>query len=88
MYFYAQLNENNICVGVSQLSGEVTADNMVQIESADTGYLWKKFQDNTWSTESFEPQTEAPITEFEQLKQNQALMQAALDDLLLTEGGI
>lgn len=31
MNFYAQLNAGNICEGVSQLSGEVIADNMIAI---------------------------------------------------------
>ena len=30
-YLYAQLDENNICMGISQLSGEVTAANMIRL---------------------------------------------------------
>lgn len=68
MKFYAQLNENNICIGISQLSGEVIQDNMVDIQSADSDKLWRKYENSAWSAEKFEPQTTAPITEFETLK--------------------
>jgi len=86
MHIYAQLNENNICIGISQLSGEVIAENMIEIESPDASFLWKKHENGTWLAEKFEPQTTAPLTEFEQVKQRQELMQAALDELIL--GGI
>lgn len=68
MKFYAQLNENNICIGISQLSGEVIQSNMIEIQSADNSYLWRKYENSTWSNEKFEPQSTAPITEFEALK--------------------
>ena len=46
--FYAQLNENNICVGVSQLSGEVKAENMIEIEAYDALLLGKKYDSGAW----------------------------------------
>lgn len=55
MKFYAQLNENNICIGISQLSGEVTADNMIEIETASNDFLWRKYNNGVWSDEKFEP---------------------------------
>lgn len=68
MKFYAQLNENKVCIGISQLSGEVIQDNMIEIPSADAGCLWKKYENGAWSTGTFEPQSTAPITEFEAVK--------------------
>ncbi|MFZ5639071.1 MAG: hypothetical protein ACOY4Q_00005 [Bacillota bacterium] len=85
---YAQLNENGVCIGVSQLSGVVEQSNMIEIPALDTDYLWKKYENGQWSAEKFEPQTTAPITEFEELKQRQELMQAALDDLILGGGAL
>ena len=35
MYKYAQLNDKNEVVGISYLSGEVTADNMILINDRD-----------------------------------------------------
>lgn len=84
--FYAQLNENNICIGISQLSGEVTNSKMIIIESADTDKLWRKYEGGVWSIEKYEPVSTAPIDEFTQLKTNQALIQAALDDIILNMG--
>lgn len=75
MKFYAQLNENKICIGISQLSGEVIHGDMIEIPSVDSGYLWKKYENSAWSTGKFEPQSTAPISEFEQLKaKNTALL--------------
>lgn len=48
MYFYAQLDEENVCCGVSQLSGEVIADNMVRLYSMDTTVIGKKYEDGEW----------------------------------------
>lgn len=55
MKFYAQLNENNICTGVSQLSGEVSSDSMVEIEVVSDDYLWRKYENGQWSANKFEP---------------------------------
>lgn len=86
MYHYAELNEYGICVAVSTLSSEVTAENLIQLSSYDEDKLRRKYENGQWSADKFEPQTTAPLTEFEQLKQQQALMQAALDDLILGGG--
>lgn len=55
MKFYAQLNEDKICIGISQLSGEVIKENLVEISFYDESYLWKKYENSVWSTETFEP---------------------------------
>jgi len=86
MKFYAQLNENKICTGISQLSGEVIQSNMIEIQSADSSYMWKKYENSAWSTETFEPVSTAPITEFEQLKANQELIlqsQSNQDEIIM-----
>lgn len=61
MKFYAQLNENNICIGISQLSGEVIQKNLIEITSNDSDYLWKKYENGNWSAGKFEPVPE-PVT--------------------------
>lgn len=76
MYLYAQLNENNVCIGLSQLSGEVIDSKLVEIASADSDYLWKKYENGVWSTEKYEPVSTAPIDEFTALK-------ATVDQLVL-----
>lgn len=93
MKFYAQLNENKVCIGISQLSGEVIQDDLIEIPSADTGYLWKKFENDTWNTGTFEPESTAPITEFEALKIENAELRtdfnsAIMELTLLIAGGM
>lgn len=50
MFYYAQINEENICVGVSDLSGEVSADNMIRIEEMNVDLLGKKYNSGNWET--------------------------------------
>ena len=57
---YAQLDMNNICVGISQLSGEVQASNMLQIEFYDTALIGKKFEDGKWIELPQEPVIPTP----------------------------
>jgi len=83
MKFYAQLNENNICIGISQLSGEVIQSSMVEIQSFDNDKLWRKYENKAWSAEKFEPQSTAPISEFEQLKAEQQELSDTVAEILL-----
>lgn len=83
MKFYAQINENKICTGISQLSGEVIQADMIEIPSADNTYLWKKYENGAWGTGTFEPQSTAPISEFEELKAKNTALQADLTNTKL-----
>lgn len=66
MFCYAQINENNICVGISNLSGEVIADNMIRIDTMDTSLLGKKYNSGSWETvETTEPQPESELTQLQ-----------------------
>lgn len=77
--FYAQLNEDNICFAISQLSGEVQADNLIVISSFDISIIGKKYVDGTW-VEVEQPDPE-PTTEQTILK-----MAATVDYLaMMTE---
>ena len=59
MNYYAQINENNIAIGISQLSEETKNDELIKIESYDEDYLWRKYENGVWSTEKYLPP--API---------------------------
>jgi hypothetical protein len=78
MKFYAQLNENNICIGMCQLSGAILDPRAIEVENYSYDYLWKKYDNGIWSTEKFEPQSTAPLTEFEQLKSENADLKTQL----------
>lgn len=59
MYVYAQINEDNICVAVSQLSGLVDLPNMIKLDSYDLGVLGKKYNNGIWEEVPWtEPKTE------------------------------
>ncbi len=55
---YAQLNEENICVGVSELSGEVEGDNMVLLDNYDISLLGKKYNNESWEEIEKDPPKE------------------------------
>lgn len=43
MFNYAQIDENGYCFGVSKLSGEVIAEDMIRLENTSLDYINKKF---------------------------------------------
>lgn len=92
MYIYAQLNQNDVCIGISQLSGEVESDKLVRINSFNEDFLWKRYDRETltWSEEKYEPESNAPLSDFERLQQQveqQNLAIAELSMLLASQGG-
>ncbi len=81
-YHYAQLNEHGICIAVSTLAGEVTADNLIRLDTYDTDKLWRKYENGQWSEEKYEPISTAPIDEFEETKQRVADLEMAMAAVL------
>lgn len=57
-YIYAELDENNICKAVSDLSGEVIADTMIPLETYDTSLLGMKYVEGVWEEVPQEPTQE------------------------------
>ncbi|WP_031517465.1 hypothetical protein [Desulfofalx alkaliphila] len=57
-YSYAQLNKDNICIGVSTLSGKVDFPHMIPIDNSDGDYIWRKYEKGQWSEEKFKPDIE------------------------------
>ena len=91
-YYYAQIDENNICIAVSDLSGKVTADNMLRLDTYDTSLLGKKYNNGVWEEV---PKPEPEPTQLDRIElqvktsyaeaQNQAVDQYTEE---LLEGGI
>ena len=48
MYFYAILDKDNICIGISQLSGVVKKKNMIKIDKYSEKYLGMVYVDEKW----------------------------------------
>ena len=74
---YAQLNEENICIGISQLSGKVAAENMIELASYDTSILGKKYVDGKWEDVEH-PEEEAEPNEQEIIQAEMLLNQAKI----------
>lgn len=81
MKIYAQLNENKVCIAISQLNGEVIQDNLIEIPSISDEFMWKKHENGQWSAEKFEPTSSAPLNDFTALK-------ATVDQLVLDSLGV
>lgn len=48
MFYYAELDEKNICKAVSDLSDEVDKPTMIPLENYDVSLLGKKYDDGKW----------------------------------------
>ena len=91
-YFFAQIDENNICIAVSDLSGKVTAGNMLRLETYDTSLLGKKYNNGVWE-EVPKPEPEPTQLDRIELQVNTSYVEAqnqAVDQYTeeLLEGGI
>lgn len=72
-YIYAELDENNICYAVSQLSGEVIANTMIPLETYDTSLLGKRYEDGEW--------VEVELPEIEQQETQLDRIESAVNDI-------
>lgn len=57
MYIYAQLNEDGICIGISQLSGIVEAEDMIPLTEEQLGEarIGRRYDNGVWTDpETFE----------------------------------
>ncbi len=71
-YYYAQIDDDGICCGVSQLSGIVEHDNMIQLESYDMSLMGKLWTGTEWVENPNPPDPPEPSTE----PTNQDIMEA------------
>lgn len=61
MFNYAILNEQDYCIGVSELNGEVNQNNMILIEQYDSSYINRKYdRHNKKWTDEYLPEPEQP----------------------------
>lgn len=64
-FYYAQIDENHVCFGISSLSGEVNSDNMIRLQEYDISLLGKKYKDGKW-IEVPQNNNPLPLSETEQ----------------------
>ena len=91
-YYYAQIDESSICIAVSDLSGPVTAANMLRLETYDISLLGKKYNNGVWEDM---PQPEPEPTQLDRIEEQikvsyteaqETAVDAYTEELL--EGGI
>lgn len=85
MFYYAQLNEDNICVGISQLNQEMKQDDLIPItlDQYNHELLSKKYKNGQWIGTIVEPEP-GPIPEpnpINEIKENQIIIMLALADI-------
>lgn len=80
--FYAQLNNDNICVAVSQLSGKVSHSNMIRLSTFDTTIMGKKYNDGIWEDVDVEEEESAAISDAEVTRAQILLNQ---QDIVITQ---
>lgn len=69
MHIYAQIDDRGICIGICQLSDEVSNPSLVPITEYSDDYLWRKYEEGEWSEEKYESTPPTPeIDELTQLK--------------------
>lgn len=69
MFYYAQLNEENICISISGYGSEMDHEILIAIESENYDYLWRKYENGEWSEEKFKPEPQPqPPSEIDLLK--------------------
>lgn len=99
---YAQVNENNICIAESFLSGKVIANNMIPLTDDEVSPLGKKYVNGEWLEVEKEPIpkiesdteiimqniTELELQNLEAQQERQLLAQQISDlELAVLEGG-
>jgi len=86
MIHLAELNQNNICIGVKTTKSYINDGKHVEIPEPNFDYyVWRKYENGQWSTEKYEPETTAPLSEFEEAKQRIADLETAIAAIL---GGV
>lgn len=61
-YYYAQLNQDDICFAISALSGEVEGEYMIPIDSYNDSLLGKRYKNGEWT--EVEPKEMSEVLSF------------------------
>lgn len=58
--YLAEINEENICIGVKQVNDYINDGKHIKIDGLDRDYLWRKYEDGDWSEEKYFPDVNEP----------------------------
>lgn len=85
MIYYAELNENNICIGVKTVKDVIEDSRHIEIPQPDFDYyVWRKYENEQWSEEKYVPDYgQIELDRMEALEQSQADQDELLMQLVL-----
>lgn len=92
MYFYAKIDDENICRGISQLSGIVDGTDLIMIDNYDTSLIGKFWTGCEWKENTNVAKTKKNVCQQTSIELNREvfaeilLSQAKIMELL--EGGV
>ena len=87
MKFYAQLNDENLVVGISQLAGEVENEKLIPIPEFNEDLLFRKYENGNFSEEKYYPEIEPTShTTIEEQIYAENLYQTALLEIQMIGG--
>lgn len=64
--FLAELDDENICIGIKQTKGLIDDGKHVEISGLDSDYLYRKYENGEWSSEKFYPDEPEPEPSIEE----------------------
>jgi len=65
---YAQLNENNICFALSQVSQELNKSNLIKLDSVDVSLLGKQYNNGIWEEVEVTPESQSTTTQQDRIE--------------------
>jgi hypothetical protein len=82
MIHLAELNENNICIGVKTVMYMINDGKHIEIPEPDFEYyVWRKYENGVWSIEKFEP-PKPLVNTYDSIEQRIADLEAAMAAIL------
>jgi len=91
LLYYAQLDENNICIALSEVPTPIYGDNIIPRTPGDDAALGKRYNNGIWEETETEPEpTQLDRIEVAVNLSNEEIANAAVDayTLELLEGGL
>ncbi len=84
MFYYAELNSGNVCVGVKMVAGVMDYSNHVAIDSVDGDLVNRKYENGEWSAEKYVPDhSQIELDRMEKLEASQAEQDNLLMDIMM-----
>lgn len=78
--YYVIINNDNVCIGNQQSPGVISASNYIDVTEpvvqgihALDWYMWRKYENGEWSSETYEPEPE-PVQEYKKAPECQSEM--------------